>query len=67
VKGIKVYSKQGSGLLQRGDNHKNVKMGWGLSKIFLGCSNLILCLTSPARVGLVEIPVLKKQTNPDLK
>jgi hypothetical protein len=33
----------------------------------LGCSNLIICLTSPARVGFVEIAVLKKQTNPDLK
>jgi hypothetical protein len=29
VKGIQVSSNKGSGLLQRGDNHKNVKMGWG--------------------------------------
>jgi hypothetical protein len=25
---------KGSGPLQRGDNHKNVKMGWGHLKIF---------------------------------
>jgi hypothetical protein len=34
VKGIQVSSNKGSGPLQRGDNHKNVKMGWGHLKIF---------------------------------
>jgi hypothetical protein len=34
VKGIQVSSNKGPGPLQRGDNHKNVKMGWGHSKIF---------------------------------
>jgi hypothetical protein len=29
VKGIQVCSIKGPGRLQRGDNHKNVKMGWG--------------------------------------
>jgi hypothetical protein len=29
VKGIQVFSIKGPGPLQRGDNHKNVKMGWG--------------------------------------
>jgi hypothetical protein len=29
VKGIQVCSNKGPGSLQRGDNHKNVKMGWG--------------------------------------
>jgi hypothetical protein len=29
LKGIQVCSNKGSGHLQRGDNHKNVKMGWG--------------------------------------
>jgi hypothetical protein len=29
VKGIQIYSSKGPGPLQRGDNHKNVKMGWG--------------------------------------
>jgi hypothetical protein len=33
VKGIQVCSFKGSGPLQRGDNHKNVKMGWGHLKI----------------------------------
>jgi hypothetical protein len=34
VKGIQVSSNKGPGPLQRGDNHKNVKMGWGHLKIF---------------------------------
>jgi hypothetical protein len=34
VKGIQICSKKGPGLLQRGDNYKNVKMGWGHLKIF---------------------------------
>jgi hypothetical protein len=33
VKGIQVCSNKGSGPLQRGDNHKNVKMGLGHLKI----------------------------------
>jgi hypothetical protein len=33
VKGIQVCSIKGPGPLQRGDNHKNVKMGCGHSKI----------------------------------
>jgi hypothetical protein len=34
VKGILNCSNKGSGSLQRGDNHKNAKMGWGHLKIF---------------------------------
>jgi hypothetical protein len=34
VKGIQVSSNKGPYPLQRGDNHKNVKMGWGHLKIF---------------------------------
>jgi hypothetical protein len=34
MKGIQVCSNKGSGPLQRGDNHKNVKMGWGNMKVF---------------------------------
>jgi hypothetical protein len=30
VKGIQVCSNEGPGLFQRGDNYKNVKIGWGL-------------------------------------
>jgi hypothetical protein len=34
VKGIQVCSNKGPGPLQRVDNHKNVKMGWGHLIIF---------------------------------
>jgi hypothetical protein len=34
VKEILNCSNEGSGPLQRGDNYENVKMGWGLLKIF---------------------------------
>jgi hypothetical protein len=34
VKGIQVCSNKGPGPLLRGDNYKNVKMGWGHLKIF---------------------------------
>jgi hypothetical protein len=34
VKGIQVCSNKGSGPLQKGDNHKKVRMGWGHLKIF---------------------------------
>jgi hypothetical protein len=33
VKGIQVCSNKGPGPRQRGDNHKNKKMGWGHLKI----------------------------------
>jgi hypothetical protein len=34
VKGIQVCSREGAGPLQRGDNHKNAKIGWDHLKIF---------------------------------
>jgi hypothetical protein len=34
VKGIQVCSNKGTDSYQRGDNHKNVKTGWGHFKIF---------------------------------
>jgi hypothetical protein len=34
VKEIQFYPNKGPGLLQRGDNRKNVKMGWDHIKIF---------------------------------
>jgi hypothetical protein len=34
MKGIQIYSNKGPDPLQRGDNHKNVKMWWGHLKIF---------------------------------
>jgi hypothetical protein len=33
VEGIQVCSNKGPGPLQRGDNHINVKMGWGIGEI----------------------------------
>jgi hypothetical protein len=42
VKGIQVCSNKGPGLLQTGDNHKNVKMGWGHLKIFSRTNGPIL-------------------------
>jgi hypothetical protein len=45
VKGIQVCSNKGPGLLQRGDNHKNVKMGWGHLKIFFSRTTSGLILT----------------------
>jgi hypothetical protein len=33
MNGIQVCSNKGPGPLQRVDNHKNVKMGWGHLKI----------------------------------
>jgi hypothetical protein len=35
VKGIQVCLNKGPGPLQRGNNHKNVKIWWGHLKIFL--------------------------------
>jgi hypothetical protein len=34
VKGIQGFSNKGPGLVQRGDNHKNLKTGWGHLKSF---------------------------------
>jgi hypothetical protein len=34
VKGIQVCSNKGTGSLQRGDNHKYVKMGWSHLRVF---------------------------------
>jgi hypothetical protein len=42
VKGIQVCSNKGPSPLLRGDNHKNVKMGWGHLKIFSGTNGPIL-------------------------
>jgi hypothetical protein len=38
MKGIQVCSNKGPRLLQRGDNHINVKMWWGHLKIFFSRS-----------------------------
>jgi hypothetical protein len=40
VNGIQVCSNKGPGPLHRGDNHKNVKMGWGHLKNFISKTRL---------------------------
>jgi hypothetical protein len=42
IKGSQVCSNKGQGPLQRGDNHRNVKMGWSHLKIFSRTNGLIL-------------------------
>jgi hypothetical protein len=42
VKGIQICTNRGPGPLERGGNHKNVKMGWGHLRIFSGTSGTIL-------------------------
>jgi hypothetical protein len=51
VKGINVYLNKGPRPLQRGDDHKNVKMGWGHLKIFFSIT-IGTILTSLAQVIL---------------
>jgi hypothetical protein len=48
MKGIEIYSNKGPGPLQRGDNHKNVKMGLGHLKIFFSRTTVPI-LTSLVR------------------
>jgi hypothetical protein len=42
VKKIQVFSNKGPGPLQRGGNHKNVKIGWGHLIIFSRTTGPIL-------------------------
>jgi hypothetical protein len=42
MKGIPVCANKGPGPLQRGDNHKNVKMEWGHLEIFSRTTGLSL-------------------------
>jgi hypothetical protein len=46
MKEIQVCSNKGPGPRQRGDNHKNVKMGWSDLKIFFSRTN------EPILIGL---------------
>jgi hypothetical protein len=54
LKRIQVCSNDGPGF-QRGDNHKNVKMGWGHLKIFSRTTGPILTrlgTNHPSREGI---------------
>jgi hypothetical protein len=42
MKEIQVGKNEGPGLLKRGDNHKNVNIGWGHLKIFSKTTGPIL-------------------------
>jgi hypothetical protein len=42
VKGIQFWSNKGPDPLQKGDNCKNIKMGWGHLKIFSKTTGPIL-------------------------
>jgi hypothetical protein len=42
VNGIQFFLNKWPAPLQRGDNHKNVKIGWGLLKIFSRTTGPIL-------------------------
>jgi hypothetical protein len=57
VKGIQVCSNKGPGPLQRGDNQKSVKMGWGHLKIFSRTMRPILTRlgTNYLRVKMIQI------------
>jgi hypothetical protein len=52
--GIQVCSNEGPGPLQKGDNHKNVKIGWGHLKIFSRITEPIL-----TRLG-TDYPLVKR-------
>jgi hypothetical protein len=69
VKGIQVYSNKGPGSLQRGGNHKNVKMGWGLLKIiFSRTTGPILTRLGTNRIWRERIQVpLKEGDIPSLR
>jgi hypothetical protein len=49
VREIQVSSNKRPGSLQRGDSHKNVKMGWGHLKIFYSR------ITGPILIDLAQI------------
>jgi hypothetical protein len=61
VKGIQVYSNKGLGPLQRGDNYKNVKMGWGYLKIFSRTTGPILTRLGTNHFWVKGIQVCSKE------
>jgi hypothetical protein len=61
VKGIQVCSNNGPGPLQRGDNHKNVKMGWGHLKIFCRTIGPILTRLGTNHPWVKGIQIISKE------
>jgi hypothetical protein len=58
---IQVCLNKGPGPLQRGDNHKNVKMGWGHLKIFSRTTGPILTRLDTNHPWVKEIQVCTKE------
>jgi hypothetical protein len=68
VKGIQLCSNKGPGPLQRGDNHKNVKMGWGHLNIFFSRTTWpILTRLSTNHPWREKIQVFLKEGNSPLQ
>jgi hypothetical protein len=61
VKGIQVCSNKGPGPLQRGDNHKNLNMGWGNLNIFSRTIGLILNILGTNHPRIEKIQVSLKE------
>jgi hypothetical protein len=61
VKGIQVCSNKGPGPLQRGDNHKNLKMGCGNLNIFSRTTGLILTRLGKNHPRIERIQVSLKE------
>jgi hypothetical protein len=58
---MQVSSNKGPGFLQRRDNHKNVKMGWGHLKIFSRTTGLILTRLGQNHPRMEEIQVCSSE------
>jgi hypothetical protein len=61
MKENQVCSNKGPGPLQRGDNHRNVKMGWGHLKIFSRNIGPILTRLGTNRPWVERIQVCSKE------
>jgi hypothetical protein len=61
MKGIQVCSNKGPGPLQRGDNNKNVKIGWDHLKIFCRTTGPILTRLGTNHPWVNEIQVCSKR------
>jgi hypothetical protein len=62
--GIPNCSNKGPGPLQRGDNHKNGKMGWGHIKIFFSrTTGPILTRLATNYPWIKEIPIFPMEVD----
>jgi hypothetical protein len=64
VKEIEGCSNKGPGSLRRGDNHKNVKIGWGHLKIFFSrTTGPILIRLGTHYPWIKEIPICSMEVD----